>query len=304
MQTIKANISILIIKLLALIPLATLQTFGQWLGKLLYHRGHRSRWYQVTRTNIQLCFPELTERQQDSRVQESLEQTCQTLMETGIAWYQKPQKTLKLIQKIEGLEHMEAAVAANQGVIIMAPHLGNWEILNTYLASRFEMTAMYKPAKNKRIDQEIIRNRQKQGSHLASADRSGVKKVLTALKKKQVVGILPDQEPKKGAGLYVPFFNRPALTMQLISQLAKQTGAKVVCAYAKRLGKGEGFAICFSKPEDAIYSLVLTESLRALNKAIEQAVLQSPTQYQWEYKRFNSQPEHFTNPYLSNEKRP
>lgn len=290
MKQLKITLAIMLMGILALLPLRWSQALGARLGRRFHQQQQGSKLYQITRRNIEQCFPELDATQRASLIAESLEETGRSLAEMGISWLRPVRSTLKTIRQVKGEELIEAGLGQGRGVILIAPHLGNWEILNLYLSARYPFTAMYKPPKHKQLDTLIRRMRARLGTRMAPASVQGVRMVMKALKKGEMVGILPDQEPELEGGIFVPFFGHPALTMKLLPQLAAQTGAVVICGYAQRLPQGQGFDIQFVEADAEINSRDLELAATAMNRSVERCVRALPAQYQWEYKRFNTRP--------------
>lgn len=287
MKELKAVPAILAMALLALLPLSAAEALGRWLGRRIYRKGEQHPLYRITRINLELCFPKLSAPERDRLIQASLEQTGCSLAEMGMSWFWSPQRVLKQIQGVEGEDLIRAELEAGRGILLIAPHLGNWEVMNLYLSHHYPVTAMYKPPKLKLMDRLIRKRRARLGSAMAPADIKGVRMVLKALKGAGIVGILPDQEPERSGGVFAPFYGEPALTMKLLPQLAAQTKVKVLCGYARRLPEG-GFSLHFSAADPGIYSRDLQVSAAAMNASIEHCVNECPAQYQWEYKRFNT----------------
>src|SRR5690606_11948960 len=120
-----------------------------------------------------------------------------------------------------------------------------------------------------------------------------------------LVGILPDQQPKPGAGVSGPFFGVQALTMTLLGRLAERSGATVLFGCCERIGDGPGFALRFEAAPDGIASIDAVVAATALNAAVERIARRAPAQYQWTYKRYKQRPPGSgeTNPYLDLERR-
>jgi KDO2-lipid IV(A) lauroyltransferase len=295
MKQVKAYVAIAILGLMSLLSLKWAQRFGGFLGRR-FTNNQDSDIYRITQINIELCFTGLAPEEKSQLVQSSVIETCKSFSEMGMSWFWSPARLLKTIRKIDNATLVDAAFKQGSGVILIAPHLGNWEVLNFYLSERYPLTAMYRPPKLKLLDDLIKKRRARLGTTLAPADASGVRMVMKALRRGEVVGILPDQEPVTG-GDFAPFFGHAAYSMKLLAQLVKQTGARVVCGYAERLGDGEGFDIHFIEADDAIYDKDLETAMAAMNRSVEQCVRAIPSQYQWEYKRFNYQPEGIESPY-------
>ncbi|MFC6670599.1 lysophospholipid acyltransferase family protein [Marinobacterium aestuariivivens] len=243
-----------------------------------------------TRRNIELCFPELDVEARERLVAESLEETGRAMAEMGMSWLWSPARSLGKVRAVHGESLIRDALDEGRGVLLIAPHLGNWEVLNLYVSNRYRpFTAMYKPPQLKLMDDLIRRRRARLGSAMAPANASGVRMVMKALKRGEMVGILPDQEPDR-QGDFRPFFGVQALTMKLLPQLARQTGARVICGYAKRLPGGEGFELFFRAAEEGIGDPDLEKAAAAMNRSVEQCVRALPAQYQWEYRRFSRRP--------------
>lgn len=150
---------------------------------------------------------------------------------------------------------------------------------------------MYQPPRIEGLDRLLRRVRARNGVSLAPTNRKGVAQLLTALKRGEIVGILPDQVPADEGGEFASFFGEPALTMTLVSKLIQRTDAQVFCGFAKRLPRGKGFVAVFEPADEKIYSSDIKESTEGLNRTVESAVQKAVSQYQWEYKRFRRRPD-------------
>lgn len=297
MKKIKAVVVVLVLGVISLFPLSVSQKIGTLLGRFI-GRNKDSSLYRITEQNIAICFPDYDFESRQNLIEQSLQQTGMMAAEAGMSWLSSPTRILKKVRDVKGESLIYETLNSGRGVLLIAPHLGNWEVLNLYISSRHPTTAMYRPPKLKLLDDLIKKMRERLGTKMAPADSKGVRMVLKSLKAGELVGILPDQEPATlNGGIYAPFFGRDALTMKLFSQLVKQTGARVITGYAKRLPNARGYSIHFAEAHDAIYSKELSESVTGLNLSIEKCVRECPEQYQWEYKRFNAQPENVDSPY-------
>lgn len=255
----------------------------------------------TTLINIDNCLPEMDANSRKLLAKSSISHTFQTMAEGAPAWLWPTQKVLGHILEVEGLQYLEAAKAQGKGVVVMAPHLGNWEVFGLYLnnCGCGSSNQLYQAPKDPRLDQFIYQARSRSGASMVSTNAKGVGLLLKALKRGEIVGILPDQVPNERGGEFAPFFGRQALTMTLVARLLEKTGAKAVLGYAKRVTseKRAGWKIIFKQPDTEIYAKHIPSSLLAMNRCIEDAVTQSPEQYQWEYKRFRRVPEGEIRPY-------
>lgn len=283
----KIRIAECLLRLCAWLPLWLLRGLGRLVGHWLWWSRSRSR--LVTERNVALCMPQEPVQRRRQLAREHLDALACTALELGPLWFRSGRSLEKMVREVEGSAHVESALSDRRGVIILAPHLGNWELLSYYLGSRYAIHAMYLPYGDSRIDELVRGARSRSGATLVPAERRGVKRLLTVLREGGVIGVLPDQEPKRGNGVYAPFFGRAALTMTLAGNLAARTGSVPVCAFAERV-RG-GFAIRFQAAAPGLDDPDPVKAATALNRSVEHCVRRCAEQYQWEYKRFKAQPD-------------
>lgn len=291
---ITATLTRTLLRLTGALPLHAGRSLGGLIGRmaLLF----KTRMVTVTTRNIQLCFPEESNQQHQARIRESVLDTSRLAFEIAAVWTRPSQWALGHVIKVHRRHLVDDALANGQGVLILAPHIGNWEVLGLYLATLGPVTSMYQKPKIAGLDEVIRECREGSGAELVPTDRKGLSKVLSGLRKGHISGILPDQTPKDtNSGRFVSFFNRPAFTMTLAYKLLQKSGAKPVFGYAKRVP--QGFEIFFDEAPANMLSEDEAASVQGLSDGIEQCVKAIPSQYQWEYKRFKHQPEGSSNPY-------
>lgn len=252
--------------------------------------GLPNRARDTTRTNLSLCFPEKTEPEITKLTRASLQNTACTALEMGKAWSGPIENTLALVTRSRGLDEFQEALASNQGVVLLAPHLSNWEIFGFAACDGTVSNFMYKPPKIVAMDKLLRQTRSRSGVKLAPANRQGVAQLLKALKAGELVGILPDQVPEEDGGEYASFFGHTALTMALASRLLQRVDAKMFCGFAKRLPAAQGFELIIMPADQQVYSKDLATSVEGINRSVELCVNEAVDQYQWEYKRFRRQP--------------
>jgi len=261
---------------------------GDFIGTVNLSLQTRSA--KVTRTNIDLCFPELSESERSLLVAESLKNTGKNVMETPAAWMGSFGRINQWITGVENREIVEQAYKEGNGVIIILPHLGNWELFNVYYAHHpvGEMTGLYQPPDKAYLQHIMAEIRGRFGNEVVPTTRQGITRLYRCLGNGGLVTILPDQVPETGD--FVDFFGEKALTDRLISRLLGKTGARVVCCFIKRLPENKGFTACFREPDPDIYSKDRLISMAGVNKSVEACVREVPAQYQWEYKRYRERP--------------
>ncbi len=278
--------------LMALLPYSATRTVGNAIGSLTYLLKTRSA--KNTQANLRYCFPAMRDAQRKRLAQQSLKHTGRLLAETGITFKWPEEKLKDLIIGVDGFAPLQRALDEHRGILVLVPHYGNWELFALYFG-RYGFMALYDPPKIESIERLIRESRERTGATLLPIDAQGVRGVLGALKRGKPVSILPDQVPARSAGVYAPFFNRPALTMTFAHRLIRSTDPLVVLGTCTRMD--EGFRIAFHEVDESIHSETVETSVAAMNAAIETLVRKNPEQYQWEYKRFKKPPDGTADPY-------
>lgn len=192
-----------------------------------------------------------------------------------------------------GAEHIEATLAQNAGVLFLTPHLGCFEITAQAYAQRFgathPMTVLFRPARKVWLRDLVAGARQRPGLFAAPTTLAGVKQLIKALKAGQAVGLLPDQVPPEGQGVWAPFFGRDAYTMTLSARLAQAGRVQILLSWGERLRWGRGYRV-HVRPFDALNGGPLStdaeEAARQINQAMEALVRECPAQYLWSYDRY------------------
>lgn len=283
-----------LLRLLAYLPLPLLHAGGTLAGTLAGLIPNNAR--HIARVNAELCFPDWPAQRKRALVRGSLRESGKTLLELGPLWYRPPQRLLQLIRAVEGAEILDTAIASGRGVLIIAPHLGSWELLQVWVAQRTSLHALYRPPRQTDLESLIRRARGRTGAQFWPARPAGVRALYRALRAGEAIGILPDQQPPK-EGVFAPFFGVPAKTMTLFGKLAARSRAPMVLGWAERLAHGRGYRLHWHAVDEAVRDPDPLRAATALNRAIETAIRQQPCQYQWSYRRFSRRPQGECNPY-------
>ena len=251
--------------------------------------GSKGRLLTTIRNNIQKVFPDKTPQEQEQLIQSTLRHTLAFGLEAGCVWMKPLEYGIEAITEIRGIEHLEQAQASGRGVLILLPHLGNWEMANQFIAPRAEVVALYKPHPNKQLEHYIYNARCRAGVTMVPTNKSGVVQIVRHLKAGGVTVILPDQVPDTNGGVVAPFFNHPALTPTLAPKLAKSSKAIILGLVCARDRKG-GFVVSITRAPDTIADADPAVAAQSMNQFIEERVLEHPDQYQWGYKRYKNVP--------------
>jgi KDO2-lipid IV(A) lauroyltransferase len=272
-----------LLKILALLPLPLLHLLGVVLGWLIYLApGRLSRRLRDNLTKSGVCQDAAACRH---LLRQVIAETGKGVMELPAIWLRPYQNVLGLVRETRGWEKIDAALALGRGVIFMSPHIGCFEITSLYYAASHPFTAMYKPPRQTALQTLMQAGRQRGQAKLVPTDFSGVRALLAALKRGEAVGVLPDQAPSGGDGVWTPFFDRPAYTPTLVASLQRKTGAAAFFAVGERLPWGRGYRIHIF-PMDAPLPQDKTAAATLINRGVEAMVRRFPAQYLWSYNRY------------------
>ena len=187
-------------------------------------------------------------------------------------------------------ECAKAAFARGKGVVFLTPHIGCFEMSVQAAARRWaaehgDITVLYRPARQAWLAEILETARNRPGVQAVPTALSGVRQMIKALRQGAAVGLLPDQVPPQGLGLWSPFFGRDAYTMTLAARLVLQTGAAVIVARCERLPWGRGYAL-YLEELPVPTSQSLESAVEQINAAMEATIRQCPQQYLWGYGRY------------------
>lgn len=277
--------TILVLKLLARLPLRFWHSLGALMGSLTFWRNRR--YADRLTSNLRQSGLAADDAALKRLVAQSAREIGKGAAETVPIWFRPYADVLQLVQGCTGWEHVEQALAQGKGILAMTPHLGCFEIVSLYYASRLPMTVMYRPPRQQWAEKIMRAGRQRGQVELATADMKGVRLLLAALRRGEAIGILPDQVASKGEGAWANFFGRPAYTPTLPARLHQTTGAIPLLMFGERLADGSGYHVHILPP-DIDLSGDKAAAARHLNTALEDLIRRYPTQYLWSYNRYKS----------------
>lgn len=274
-----------ILRPLAKLPLRLFHLLGVALGWLAYllSAGYARR----LSDNIATSGIALNQKHYTQLKRQSIGEIGKSVTELVVAWFRPLPEVARLVERCEGWGYVEAALVKRRGIIFITPHLGSYDIAGRYMASRLPITFLYRPPKLKGVEILMNAGRDRGDAKMATADFRGVRTIVSILRNKGAVCILPDQVPSQGDGVWAPFFNRPAYTMTLIGRLQQVTGAEVILFYGERLKCGKGYVVHI-EPLATLFNGEGLHDATVLNRAIEALIRRSPSQYLWSYNRYKT----------------
>ncbi len=279
---------LLLIRWLSRRRLSTLHAWGALLGWLAF--GVSRTYRQRMRANADAAGLSGAERRQ------AVAQAGRMVAELPWLWLRPPGQPLGSLLCWQGDGLIASALDEGRGLVLLTPHLGCFEVCAQAIAERFgqrtRLTAMYRPARQAWLRSLEESARSRPGLATAPAALAGVRQMIRALRRGEAVGLLPDQVPPQGMGVWAPFFGRPAYTMTLATRLVQQTGAALLMIWAERLPRGQGFVLRVAPParpmpvaaaDDAALQQACAS---ALNDEMAGLIRQAPGQYLWGYHRY------------------
>ena len=275
----------LLLRFVAALPLRAVHGIGGLLGQLVFWLSPTFR--RRVRENLAIAgyldpdLPSLAAAEAGKQA-----------LETPWVWLRPRSQVLSRVS-IEPADRavLESLLADSRPIVFLTPHLGCFEVTAQWVAAAYfpslrrSVTVLYRVPRTAGLRKIVAEGRAAEGIVLAPANVSGVRKLMRAMKSRELVGILPDQVPSNGEGVWVPYFGRPAYTMTLPSKLARQFDGIVVLVWGERLAKGRGWRFRLKPLEESLDGDPVHDAL-VMNRGLEALIRQCPTQYLWGYNRY------------------
>ena len=274
MQKLLLKLSLAVI---AVLPLFLAQSIGAVLGVLAYvgSQQYRSLFRPQYETAVK-------SRHFPLQIWRAVAASGQLFSDSLWIW-RNPKKALELVE-VQNWDLVEVAIKEGHGLVMLTPHLGGFEIIPRVLAQYFPATILYRPSRQEWLNEVVEAGRSYPNMHFVPTNLNGVRQMTRALTRGEAIGILPDQVPSGGEGVWAPFFGRPAYTTPLPARLANRNDTPVVMFTAKRKNLGKGWLMQAKRLEPL--SEDSTIAATEINIAIENAILVAPNQFIWAYNRY------------------
>ena len=270
-----------IMRLLERLPYRVMMAAGRGLGRLA--RRMPLGLVPVARRNMQLCLPELSAREHAQLIDRHFACLGMALCESAMTWWSPEERVLKL-SRVEGLEHIDAALARGKGAILLTAHFTTLEIGASIINFTRPINVLYRPPKNRLLAHIAHARRAKKARNAILRD--DVRSMIRALKANEVVWYAPDQSYRKKGAEMVPFFGVPAATNVFTSRLAQMTGAAVLLFSHERLPDAQGYRVVVHPALEGFPSDDAVADTLRFNRFIESEVRRIPEQYWWIHRRF------------------
>ena len=267
-----------ILRLFSSIPLAALQVIGACIGLLIYlcSPRYRRRLYKNYQNAANYSGFKLTPWRVAAE---------SGMMIADTLWIWRHPKSSINKASIENLDQIIELSKNGKGLIVLASHLGGFEIVPRIFAQYMRATVMYRPARKEWVNDLMLKSREHSEMVFVEANIIGVRQIKRALVNGEVVGLLADQVPSVGDGVWAKFFNQYAYTTTFPIKLARQANVAILFVGAERLGLGKGWRIRSRLMPEA-FPDCLFDACREMNQYFEEMIVSKPDQYMWSYNRY------------------
>lgn len=266
---------------------------GGLIGTLLYYLLRKERAKSLE--GLRIAFgADKPDRELHHILKRSFQNLGKGLIEILNLDHLRPDQIDSLIA-IEGEEYLKEAENEENGTILITGHLGNWELMAAALSLRgYPLHVIAAPLYDPRIDEWIVRLRSRfQVETISRGSPSSSKKILGVLRKKEVLGLLIDQDTKVN-GVFVNFFNKKAYTPAGAAELALRSGAATMMCFIARLPNDQ-HRIIIEKPmtllQSADHAKDVEINTARFTSRIEEHIKQYPDQWVWMHRRWKTKPE-------------
>jgi KDO2-lipid IV(A) lauroyltransferase len=247
----------------------------------------------VTERQIAAAFPEWSAEKVEETARESYRNLGRVAIEATLLSRGTAKDVLDLFNPSPTWSIVESALAKGRGVILVAGHLGNWELSGAYVAARgVPVYPIARGMSNPLSDAYFRRTRERLGMHIMH-DQEAVRRVPRVLREGHTVGFLSDQATVGLASTFVPFFGRPAKTPRGAAVFALRGEYPVVMIHAIRMPNeryefiAEEIPVTHTSDRERDVDDVMVR----FSEALERMVKRFPGQYFWQHRRWKHQPD-------------
>jgi len=275
-----------VVRLVAALPYRLQMGLGRVLGGLLPRLSARRR--HIAATNLRIAFPELGEAERERLLAAHFRSLGMGMVETAMAWWSSDRQ-LAPLARVEGLEHLQAALARGHGVLLLSAHFTSLEIGGRLLSLHAPFHVTYRRHETPLFEEVMRRARERNFER--AIPREDVRGFIRSLKGGHAVWYAPDQNYGHKHSVFAPFFGTVCATNTGTSRLAKLSAAPVVPYFPRRLADGSGYVLHILPPLAGFPSGDPVADAARINGLIEAEVRLAPEQYLWIHRRYKDRPE-------------
>jgi len=281
LKTLAPRLLTALFKSLGILSLTLLQILGLcvgWLAWILPGRYKQRAW-----DNLRQAFPNATR----ATLRSAMLSNGQLMFEMPFWWTRRNEAFINTKLSCDNWTQFQVALEKGKGVILLSPHAGCFELLGPVYSSHFPSTVLFRPPRKLWMQDWIVEMRTRRQLKMAPANQKGVRALVKTLMRGNTIGILPDQVPPDGEGVWAPFFGRPAYTMTLVQRLQELSGATIFILAAQRNGIGKGYTLRHKELAEPLPNDPEAAAL-IINQEMEEMIRKMPEQYLWGYNRYKA----------------
>jgi Kdo2-lipid IVA lauroyltransferase/acyltransferase len=265
---------------------------GRMLGALGFVLARRRR--RVALANLRACCAGLGERELRALGRQSFQRLCWTFLEVLGGALGPRAAPLRRIE-LRGLEVLQDAAAEGRGVVLVASHLGNWELLGAVTAQLgFPHRTVSKRLKNPFVSEWIRALRESAGMDVVWAHEGASIDLLERLEAKGLVSVVTDQDAR-GAGVPARFLGKPVRAHRGAATLALAAECPLVLGTIVRIEDGRRHLVEYDRVEPPSVRGRLEDDVARLTQEcldrLGRKILEHPADYLWAHNRFKDRRE-------------
>jgi KDO2-lipid IV(A) lauroyltransferase len=268
------------LRVIELLPFNVQRRVGAALGRLI--RRLPLAYVRIARRNIQLCMPSLSPQDQADLLDRHCESLGMALCETADTWWSSDRRVHQLAE-VQGIEHLQAALAKGRGAIMIGGHFTTIEIATRILGTVVPLNVVYRPTKNAVLSYIMFSSFSRHGKPIAHDD---IRSMIRALKRNEAVWYAPDQSYRNKGAAMVNFFGIPAATTTATSRLARISGAAVLTYFPERLPGTAGYRVVIGPALEDFPGVDPVGDVERFHELLEAQIRRVPEQYLWVHRRF------------------
>jgi len=281
-----------LLRLSLFLPFRLRLALGRLVGRLFMLISPSRR--RIAARNLAMCFPELDEAARRGLLVEHFESLGMALIETGMCWW-SPDEEVRALVQVEGIEHLDAAMARGRGAIMLTGHFTTLDLGGRFVTQLAPVAVVYRPHGNRLFDEIVRRGRER--SAREAIPKQDVRAIIRALQRNRALWFAPDQSHRRGHSAVVPFFGVPAPTNTATSVFARLSGAPVVPFFPVRLPDAGGYRLIIRPPIADFPGDSPAGDAARINRLLEEQIRLNPAQYLWVHRRFKSADPGAADPY-------
>lgn len=279
------------LKALGTLPRSAARFVGAGFAAVAYRL--RTPLRRAAQTNLQIAFPEWSEKKRDEVIRRMVRQVGWMAAEfSQLPKYSR--KNIENIVVIDGFENFDVARRRGKGVLFLTGHMSAWELSSfAHALYGYPLHFLVRPVSNRRIDALVNRYRCLSGNKPIDKNKSA-RAILKVLGEAGTVGILMDHNTSLDEGVFVNFFGVPASTSSGLARLALRTEAAVVPGFLLWDSSRRKYRLRFepavelSRTNDE--EADVRENTQRFTQVIEEFVRSHPDQWLWVHKRWKTRP--------------